>query len=222
MVDCFCGDEIHEHNGRTTPCGHRFHAHCLDNWLSRGNPTCPLCRARLPVPEDDDETDAEEDEGFADDQFDVFFYAPSEMLSLYFFFQGISLSRFPNSDMGTMRRVVPGLFQMMMDVVPQDDFNHLIDDHEGWSRQEIINEFYEGTYDNEVPIRGYVFDAEFDPSIHRMIAIYEAFMLHTGINGDGFTMFEAFLSRLNNQEQYLLFRTRQYQSVFRNLGIRRN
>ena len=206
---------------RTTACNHVFHASCLETWLNR-NPTCPLCRAHLPRPVDDDETDASEDEGMGEDEFDVFFYSPAEMLALYFFFQGIMFSRFPNSGITTIRRVVPGVFQMMMDVVSQDDFNRLIDDHEGWERQEVMARFLEGAYDNAIAVRAYVYDAEFDPSVHRLIAIYDAFMLYTGIRGDGFTMFEAFLTGLNDHDQYLLFRTPNYQSILRNAGQRRN
>jgi hypothetical protein len=29
---------------RTTPCGHQFHEECLQEWLSRGSYTCPVCR----------------------------------------------------------------------------------------------------------------------------------------------------------------------------------
>ena len=208
---------------RTTACGHCFHNACLDRWLNQSE-TCPLCRAALPrLPQlivDDDETDAE-DEGMEED-FDIFFYAPSEMLPLFYFFQAITISRFPNTSSAAMQRIAPGLFQMMMDVVPQEDFDHLIDDHEGWERQEIINNFFEGTYDDDAPVRGYTYDAEFDPSMHRMIAIYESFISFTGYRNDSYGLFEAFLNRLNNQEQYLLFRTRQYQAVFHSLGVRRN
>ena len=209
-------------NQRTTACNHTFHTGCLEQWL-RQSSTCPLCRSALPSlnAEDDDETDAE-DEGMVVDEFDVFLYAPSEMLPLYFFFQAICLSRFPNSDPRTMRRIVPGLFQMMMDVVAQDAFDCLIEDDDGWNRQEVINAFFEGEWDDDAPIRAYCYDADMDPSLHRMIAIYESFMTHTGIEGDGYALFEAFLSRLNDQEQYLLFRTSQYQSFFQSLGIRRN
>ncbi|KAF8703218.1 hypothetical protein HU200_032008 [Digitaria exilis] len=28
-------------------CGHGFHAECVDLWLLRGNPTCPLCRVEV-------------------------------------------------------------------------------------------------------------------------------------------------------------------------------
>ena len=30
-------------------CGHEFHKECIDKWFSRLNPTCPLCRAVMPI-----------------------------------------------------------------------------------------------------------------------------------------------------------------------------
>jgi len=210
---------------RRTACNHIFHAVCLNTWLNR-NPTCPLCRAHLPGPVDDDSdaTDAE-DEGMVED-FDVFWYAASEMLTLFVFFQAICISRFPNASQTSMQRIIPGLFQMMMDVVPQVEFDLLIDEREGWfERQEVMNNFLEGNFDNEPPTRAYVFEAEHDPSIHRMVAIYESFINYTGFQGhtfDSYVLFEEFLGRLNEQEQYLLFRSRQYQTVFERLGLRRN
>ena len=211
-------------NERRTACGHIFHAVCLERWLSQ-NPTCPLCRAHLPGP-DDDETDAEEDEGMVEEEFDVFLYAVAEMLPLFVFFQAICISRFPNANQTAMQRIVPGLFQMMMDVVPQVEFELLIDEREGWfERQEVINSFLEGNFDNEPLSRGYLYEADHDPSIHRMVAIYESFIDYTGFPGhtsDSYVLFEEFLSRLNEEEQYLLFRSRQYQTVFQRLGLRRN
>ena len=211
---------------RRTACNHVFHTVCLETWLNR-SPTCPLCRAQLPRPEDDDSdaTDAE-DEGMVEEEFDVFWYSPSEMLTLFIFFQAICISRFPNASQTAMERIVPGLFQMMMDVVPQVEFDLLIDERDGWfERQEVINAFLEGNFDNEPPTRAYVFEAEHDPSIHRMVAIYESFVNYTGFQGhtyDSYALFEEFLGRLNEQEQYLLFRSRQYQTVFERLGLRRN
>jgi len=32
---------------RTLPCGHSFHAHCIDNWVLIRSATCPLCRIVL-------------------------------------------------------------------------------------------------------------------------------------------------------------------------------
>ena len=34
-----------------TPCGHRYHAKCLRQWMQAGHQTCPTCRGHLP-PED--------------------------------------------------------------------------------------------------------------------------------------------------------------------------
>ena len=219
-----CLLEIRSNHERRTACGHIFHAVCLERWLSQ-NPTCPLCRAHLPGP-DDDETDAEEDEGMVEEEFDVFLYAVTEMLPLFVFFQAICITRFPNANQTAMQRIVPGLFQMMMDVVPQVEFELLIDEREGWfERQEVINSFLEGNFDNEPLSRGYLYEADHDPSIHRMVAIYESFIDYTGFPGhtsDSYVLFEEFLSRLNEEEQYLLFRSRQYQTVFHRLGLRRN
>ena len=171
-----CLLEIRSNHERRTACGHIFHAVCLERWLSQ-NPTCPLCRAHLPGP-DDDETDAEEDEGMVEEEFDVFLYAVTEMLPLFVFFQAICISRFPNANQTAMQRIVPGLFQMMMDVVPQVEFELLIDEREGWfERQEVINSFLEGNFDNEPLSRGYLYEADHDPSIHRMVAIYESFIV---------------------------------------------
>ena len=200
---------------RRTSCGHVFHSACLDRWLSQSS-TCPLCRSDLPrmnIIIDDDETDIE-DEGMGEPEFDVFLYAPSEMLQLYYFFNAICRSRFPNTNEEVLRRIIPGLFQMMMDVVPQDAFDILIDDDDG--RYEVITAFFEGEFDDDEPIRAYVYDADHDPSMHRMISIFESFVIYTG--AQDYSRFEFFLGRLSDQEQYLLFRTRQYQNVFRLLG----
>ena len=161
-----------------------------------------------------------------EEEFDVFWYSPSEMLTLFIFFRAICISRFPNASQTAMQRIIPGLYQMMMDVVPQVEFDLLIDEREIWfERQEVINAFLEGNFDNEPPTRAYVFEAEHDPSIHRMVSIYESFVDYTGFPGhtfDSYVLFEEFLGRLNEQEQYLLFRSRQYQTVFERLGLRRN
>ena len=29
------------------PCGHSYHKKCIDDWESRGNETCPLCRSNI-------------------------------------------------------------------------------------------------------------------------------------------------------------------------------
>ena len=30
-------------------CGHKFHLHCIQGWLSKGHDTCPLCQAKWEV-----------------------------------------------------------------------------------------------------------------------------------------------------------------------------
>ncbi|KAG0345442.1 E3 ubiquitin-protein ligase rnf13 [Podila humilis] len=51
-----CLDEFTEgEEVRTLPCHHEFHCECIDPWLTRKSPTCPLCKFNcLPVPSDDD------------------------------------------------------------------------------------------------------------------------------------------------------------------------
>lgn len=217
---------------RTTACGHSFHSTCLNQWLIQ-SPSCPLCRSALPAPvADDDETDAEEDEGMVEDDFDIFFYAPAEMLPLFNFFQGIIISRITDymsnpSRLGNVQRISPGLFQMMMEHVPQGDFDHLIDDHQGWERQEVINAFLEGVFDDEPPVRAYVYETEMDPSMQRMIALYEAYVEYSpnysyANRVNSYQEFETLLASLSSQEQFLVFRSREYRSVMRSLVARRN
>ena len=33
------GDEV-----RVLPCGHQFHTHCIDHWLTKHQASCPLCK----------------------------------------------------------------------------------------------------------------------------------------------------------------------------------
>lgn len=39
-----CLELIHGSASKCCQCGHIFHAACIDDWLSRGNTTCPNCR----------------------------------------------------------------------------------------------------------------------------------------------------------------------------------
>ena len=43
-----------EKNGESFGCGHMFHKECVKKWLNTAS-VCPLCRAELPV--DDNEED---------------------------------------------------------------------------------------------------------------------------------------------------------------------
>lgn len=45
---CMCSiDNKKPRDVVTTPCKHVFHKACLDQWTSRGNNSCPLCRGSL-------------------------------------------------------------------------------------------------------------------------------------------------------------------------------
>jgi len=35
---------------RSLECQHTFHRHCLERWKTRGNYTCPICRAEFDAP----------------------------------------------------------------------------------------------------------------------------------------------------------------------------
>jgi len=50
--DCpICLSKIFKNATTTeTPCGHRYHRHCLDRWLRRGSTTCPTCRGQIQNP----------------------------------------------------------------------------------------------------------------------------------------------------------------------------
>lgn len=53
LPECpICLSKIKGPNGSSvTPCGHAYHASCLDRWLRRGATTCPTCRGNvLPPP----------------------------------------------------------------------------------------------------------------------------------------------------------------------------
>ena len=38
---------------RILPCGHAFHAGCIDNWLLNSNNTCPICKNVIKLPIND-------------------------------------------------------------------------------------------------------------------------------------------------------------------------
>ncbi|KAF2002294.1 hypothetical protein P154DRAFT_521111 [Amniculicola lignicola CBS 123094] len=42
---CLCDFEISEEARRLVNCGHLFHRECIDQWLTTGRNSCPLCRA---------------------------------------------------------------------------------------------------------------------------------------------------------------------------------
>ena len=40
-----CINDMKPSRRKTLPCGHGFHASCINGWLARGTHTCPVCRA---------------------------------------------------------------------------------------------------------------------------------------------------------------------------------
>ena len=44
MECAICCDAIDPSQSHELRCGHSFHSHCLIDWFSRGNPSCPACR----------------------------------------------------------------------------------------------------------------------------------------------------------------------------------
>ncbi|KAJ9669844.1 hypothetical protein H2201_000230 [Coniosporium apollinis] len=43
---CLCEFEIEEEARRLVKCGHLFHRECIDQWLTTGRNSCPLCRGQ--------------------------------------------------------------------------------------------------------------------------------------------------------------------------------
>jgi hypothetical protein len=64
------GDEV-----RVLPCGHQFHTHCIDHWLTKHQASCPLCKKDVREEWEDVEDEPEEQ-------------AASEMLGGYAFQDG--------------------------------------------------------------------------------------------------------------------------------------
>lgn len=40
-----CNEELSGYSSRNLPCGHRFHARCVEDWLQ--NARCPRCRTEF-------------------------------------------------------------------------------------------------------------------------------------------------------------------------------
>lgn len=60
LEDWEVGSEVRE-----MPCGHKYHGGCIEKWLGVHG-TCPVCRYKMPVDEDDESkksSDVEEGEG---------------------------------------------------------------------------------------------------------------------------------------------------------------
>ncbi|KAI8867389.1 hypothetical protein GQ42DRAFT_126814 [Ramicandelaber brevisporus] len=54
------GDQV-----RTLPCRHKFHASCIDPWLSTTNATCPLCKQDSRTPDEVAEFEAKKESAAA-------------------------------------------------------------------------------------------------------------------------------------------------------------
>ena len=52
------GPSVRSNGPSVTPCGHAYHAACLDRWLRRGATTCPTCRADI-VPQQQQQSAAQ-------------------------------------------------------------------------------------------------------------------------------------------------------------------
>ena len=55
LQDCSICYTTMLHSIVSQECGHRFHPRCLNRWFNQGKNTCPLCRAVLREPDDDDD-----------------------------------------------------------------------------------------------------------------------------------------------------------------------
>ena len=42
---CICWDKMCCEDAKPLSCGHEYHANCINEWLKRGETTCPYCRA---------------------------------------------------------------------------------------------------------------------------------------------------------------------------------
>ena len=48
VISCsICLDDYNDKDTYKTPCNHSFCKRCLDDWFSRGNKCCPLCRNEI-------------------------------------------------------------------------------------------------------------------------------------------------------------------------------
>ncbi|SMR54360.1 unnamed protein product [Zymoseptoria tritici ST99CH_3D1] len=63
---CLCDFEAEETGRKLVKCNHLFHKDCIDQWLTTGRNSCPLCREQG-VDEKKSEEDAEDSEATLDD-----------------------------------------------------------------------------------------------------------------------------------------------------------
>lgn len=67
-VICFAGYEDGEDTTILT-CNHQFHTSCIQQWIEQ-NATCPMCRAPIPIPQQDHRIDLDIDE-LLNDRFEI-------------------------------------------------------------------------------------------------------------------------------------------------------